>query len=135
MEIGTADRRTELKLRSQSRVDAAQSVNMVTQAIDHSERVLLLVAATEGEALSKPPRCRPLVVAVAVNLIDRQRASRSEERREMRARFLQRIDMVQRDHRDSRVELPVDLDQRERLHMAVWLCRWVDRGHLVARCA
>jgi alkylation response protein AidB-like acyl-CoA dehydrogenase len=53
-------------------------------------------------------------------------------RREMRARFLERINVVQRDDRDRRVELAADLQQRASLHMAGGLGRRIDRHHVIA---
>jgi hypothetical protein len=104
----------------------------MAQLLQQPEGVLLLVGTTERLALSKPPARRSLVVAFNVDLIDDQAASRAHECGEMCARLIERADVVQRDHCNSRVEASGDFDQRTCLHAASLLRGWVDRRDVVA---
>ena len=132
MEIWAADGCPKLEVRCQSAHDAAHRMNVVAQVIDHFVRFELFLERAKSAALTQPPVRRSDIELLAVELIDHENPARIEERREMSTRRLERIHMVQGDHRDAGVEPPMRIDEADSLNRAIRLGRWIDGGHIVA---
>jgi hypothetical protein len=132
MQVRAADRVPELEVGPQSGVDAAEGVNVSAEVLENPSRLMLALAKAEGSTLSKPPPCGTLVIPVYIDLVDHQRRPGRHQRREMRTRLRERIDVVQRDHSDSRIKRAADLKERATLHVSTWLGRGIDCRHLVA---
>ncbi len=104
MQVGAANGQPKLKIRLQSRIDMAQGVNVMAQVLKQPDGILLFMSAPQRHALPKPPARSALVVAFDVDLVDDHESSGLDQRCEMRTRLLERVDMMQRNHRHCRVE-------------------------------
>ncbi len=135
MQVRPGDGLADLEVGRERRAHGGERMDVLSEHFEYPVPVEVVIDGAERPALGDPPVDRAVVVAGDVEFVDDQPSAGRDQRGQMGAGLIQRLDVMKRDHGDGGVERSACLKQRDPLDIRAGVLGRIDRGHVPAGAA